>query len=158
MDYTSLAMYYSAKPVTGIILPTNKLSKVYVPDTMIMYPQLMKFGFWGVTGIKEDFSGFTFIAENDGRINISLAEIPFGRYKLYADMETDTDGADISIWQRQTQISDWLSLNAVKKDYKKHVFLGDLIIDDFKNSVSIAFKTKGNNNKLTLNRLIFEKE
>jgi Protein of unknown function (DUF2961) len=158
VDYTSLALYYSAEPVTEITIPNKLLSTVHMPDTLIMYPQLMKFGFWGITDIKEDFSGFTFSAENDGRINISLAEIPFGRYKLYADLVNDANGAAISLWQRQTQISDWLSLNALNKEYKKHVFLGDIILGDFKNSISIAFKIKGDNNKLTLNRLIFEKE
>ena len=118
----------------------------------------MKFGFWGVTGVKEDYSGFTFMADDDGRMNISLAEIPYGRYKLYADIENEPNGADISLWQRQTQISDWLSVNSEKKEDKKHVYLGYINIREFKNSISIVFKTKGENNKLTLNRLIFEKE
>ena len=158
VDYTSVALYYSANPVSDITLPNKQLSTVYVPDTLIMYPQLMKFGFWNVTGIKEDFSGFTFTAANDGRINISLAGIPYGSYKLYADLVNDANGADISLWQRQTQISDWLSLNSTKKEYKKHIFLGDLTLGDFKNTITIVFKTKGDNNKLILNRLVFEKQ
>ncbi len=158
VDYTSVALYYSDTPVAGVMKPTNTLTKVYIPDTLIMYPQLMKFGLWGVTGVKENYSGFTFIAEDEGRVNISLTEIPYGRYKLFADIETDQKGADISIWQRQTQVGDWLSVNSQKKENKKHVYLCDLEIGGFKNSVTIVFKTNGENNKLTFGRLIFEKQ
>ena len=118
----------------------------------------MKFGFWGVTGVKEDYSGFTFMADDDGRMNISLAEIPYGRYKLYADIENEPNGADISLWQRQTQISDWLSVNSPNREAKKHVYLCDITVGEFKNSISIVFKTTGDHNKLMLSRLIFEKQ
>jgi len=158
VDYTSVALYYAADPVAEINTPTNKQTKVYVPDTLMMYPQLMQFGFWGVTGVKADFSGYWFTADDDGRLSISVAEIPFGRYKLFADMGTDTDGAEISVWQRQTQVSGWISLNSAKKENKKHVYLADLVVSKFKQSLTIVFKTKNNNNKLILNRLIFEKE
>ena len=158
VDYTSVALYYSDAPIAEVTKPTNVLTKVYMPDTLIMYPQLMKFSLWGVTGVKEDYSGFSFMAHDEGRINISLTEIPYGHYKLYADIETDTKGADISIWQRQTQAGDWLSVNSPKKENKKHVYLCDLTIGEFKDTITIVFKTNGENNKLTLGRLIFEKQ
>ncbi|HEY4325985.1 MAG TPA: glycoside hydrolase family 172 protein [Mucilaginibacter sp.] len=156
--YTSMALYYSADPANKITPPINRLSRSYVLDTLIMYPQLMKFGFWGITGVKEDYSGFNFIADDDGRINISLATIPPGRYKLYADVEINPKGADISFWQRQTQVSGWLSLNSPKKENKKQMYVCDLTVDEFKNSISIVFKTNGENNELMLSRLIFAKE
>jgi hypothetical protein len=158
VDYTSVALYYSSDPVSKINQPINRLSRSYVLDTLIMYPQLMKFGFWGITGVKEDYSGFNFTADDDGRINISLAAIPPGRYKLYADVEINPKGADISFWQRQTQVSGWLSLNSPKKENKKQMYVCDLTIGEFKNSISIVFKTNGENNELMLKRLIFTKE
>jgi hypothetical protein len=36
--------------------------------------------------------------------------------------------------------------------------LGVIALDEFKNSVSIVFKTGADQNKLTLRRLIFEKQ
>jgi len=158
VDYTSMALYYSDTPVADIMKPANQFTRVHMPDTLIMYPQLMKFGFWGVTGVKEDYSGFTFTADDEGRMNISLTEIPDGHYKVYADIENSPNGADISLWQRQTQIGDWLSVNAFKKEEKKHVYLGPITLGVFKNSLSIVFKTKNENNKLVLERLIFEKQ
>jgi len=38
VDYTSIAFYYSGSPVTGIMKPANQLTKVYIPDTLMMYP------------------------------------------------------------------------------------------------------------------------
>ena len=93
-----------------------------------------------------------------GRINISLAEIPAGHYKLYADIATDPNGADISVWQRQTQVSEWISVKSTKKENKDRVYLGEIALDEFKNSISIVFKTGPDQNKLTLRRLIFEKQ
>ena len=40
-DYTSLGLYYSDSPPEKIIVPTDELTKVYIPDTLFIYPQLM---------------------------------------------------------------------------------------------------------------------
>jgi hypothetical protein len=158
VDYTSMALYYSDTPVAEIIKPANQLTRVYIPDTLIMYPQLMKFAFLGSANVSTGFNGFTFTAMDGGRINISLSEIPHGRYKLYADISSEPKGADVSVWQRQTQVSDWISAKSTKKENKDHVYLGVIALDEFKNSVSIVFKTGADQNKLTLRRLIFEKQ
>ncbi len=158
VDYTSVALYYSDTPPVDLTAPTNPLSQVYIPDTLIMYPQLMKFSFLDKMDVNPEGNGFTFTSVNDNRIAISLAEMPHGRYKLYADIETCPNGAEVSFWQRYTQLSDWMSVNSSKITAKKHAYLCDLTIDELKNTLSIVFKTKGDNNKLMLDRLIFEKQ
>ena len=55
----------------------------------------------------------------------------------------------------------YLYLNRVKlrkKEQKSHVYLGDISLGELKNSLTVVFKTNGDNNKLTLTRLIFEKK
>lgn len=47
VDYTSVLLYYSDTPVKELIRPTNILSKVYMPDTLIIYPQLMDYNLYG---------------------------------------------------------------------------------------------------------------
>jgi len=158
VDYASMALYYSDTPVAKLIRPTNQLTRVYIPDTLIMYPQLMKFAFLGSANVSSGFNGFTFTAVDGGRINVSLTEIPVGRYKLYADITNEPNGADISIWQRQTQISEWISAKSAKKENKDRVYLGEIALDEFKNSISIVFKIRPDQNKFTLRRLIFEKQ
>lgn len=158
VDYTSVALYYADAPPQTVMKPDNAHTKVYIPETLIMYPQLMRFAFLDVKGLKEADGGFNFTAEDKGRVNISLSEIPAGHYKVYADMVNDTDGADISLWQRQTQLGDWIPTKSSKKEQKSHVYLGDISLGELKNSLTVVFKTNGDNNKLTLTRLIFEKK
>ena len=158
VDYISLGLYYSDTSPESITKPINLLSKVYIPDTLIMYPQLMRFTVSGSVAINIVNETCTFTSLNDSRVNISLAELPAGSYKIYADIETDIWGAEISMWQRQTQIGDWLSTYSPRNETKKHVYLCDVTLDELKNSVTIVFKTTGDNDQLMLNRLIFEKQ
>ncbi|MDO3643862.1 glycoside hydrolase family 172 protein [Mucilaginibacter sp. L3T2-6] len=157
VDYTSVALYYADAPPQTVMKPDNAHTRVYVPDTLIMYPQLMRFAFLDIKGMKEADGGFNFTAEDRGRINISLNELPAGRYKVYADMINDKEGAEVSLWQRQTQLGEWISVNSPKKKLKQHIYLGDMSLGELKSSLTLVLKTNGDNNKLTLTRLIFEK-
>ena len=150
VDYISVGLYYSDTSPESVTKPTNSLSKVYIPDTLIMYPQLMRFTISGTVAINQVNETSTFTSLNDGRANISLAELPAGSYKIYADIETDRWGADISLWQRQTQIGDWLSMYSERNETKKHVHLGDISLDELKNSVTIVFRTTGDHDQLIL--------
>ena len=101
-NYISMALYYSDTPVAMAIKPSAQLTKSYMPDTLMLYPQLMSFSVWGDISIKPGFSAYVFTAANEARLRISLSELPYGRYKLYAAVKKDQLGADIAIWQRQT--------------------------------------------------------
>ena len=158
VDYTSVALFYADAPPQTVMKPDNAHTKVYIPETLIMYPQLMRFAFLDIKGMKEADGGFNFTGEDKGRVNISLNEIPEGHYKVYADMVNDTDGAEVSLWQRQTQLGGWISAKAPKKERKDHVYLGNISLGELRNSLTIVFKTNGDNNKLTLTRLIFERK
>ncbi len=72
-------------------------------------------------------------------------------------MKTTPDGADVSFWQRQTQLTGWITTNSATEAYNKKVYICDITIGDFKNSITINFKTKGDNNKFNFSRLIFVK-
>lgn len=152
VDYTSVAMYYAAGPISPSQKPTNELTKVYIPDTMMVYRQLMKFSFDGTF----DMDGNTFIARKGGHLQIDLAEIPHGNYKLYADGETSEDGASVTIWQRQTLVSKPLSFYSPKKT-KKQLYLCDITIDDFRNSITLHFDGD-ENKKVNIERLVMTRK
>lgn len=158
VDYTSMALYYADRPPSSIMKPTERLSKVYMPDTLIMYPQLMNFGIWGQLTIKPDYNNYIFTAENGAHLRITLNELPYGEYKLYADVEKTPRGADLAVWQRQTQLSDEISMHDDKATAVKQLYLCDISIGDFKNTLTILFKTQGDKDQLTLGRLIFVKK
>jgi len=157
-DYTSVALYYADAPPSALIKPTDALTRQFTPDTLVLYPQLMSFSFWGDMAIKSGFGGYIFTAADDARMRIALNEVPYGRYKLYADVQKDPQGADISVYQRQTSISDWISLKADKTVVDHQLFLCDITIGDFKNTLTFLFKAKGDNNKFVLSKLIFVKQ
>ncbi len=148
VDYTSVAMYYATAPVSLSQKPANEITKVYMPDTMMVYRQLMKFSFDGAFTL----DGNVFIARKGGHLQIDLAEIPHGNYKLYADGETSEDGAEITIWQRQTLVSKPLSFYSPKKT-KKQLYLCDITIDDFRNSITLHFNGE-ENKKVNIERLV----
>jgi len=154
-DYTSVALYYASTPLSQqMITPTNAQTKIYMPGTLMLYPQLMKFSILGNISIV----GNTFTSINDGHLGISLQEIPPGKYKLYADLESNTEGAEVSLWQRQTLLKDHLSFYGPKKELKDRTFLVPLEVTEFKNSITIQFKGDPTRNKIWINRLIFVKE
>ena len=115
VDYTSLAFYYSDAPVKESTAPTNELTKVYIPDTLIIYPQLMDYNIFGNLDVKTTWKygtggeSYLFTPGGDSWLRISLADIPPGKYKVFFDVMKEPSGCDFSLWQRQTQISDWIS-------------------------------------------------
>jgi len=157
-NYTSMALYYSDTPVSEITRPSARMTKSFLPDTLMLYPQLMNFSIWGDISVKPGFDAYVFTAANDARLRISLSEIPFGHYKLYAELKKDAQGADIAIWQRQTVLSDWMSLRSEKPVTEQQLYLCDITIGDFKNTLTIVFRSKEDGNKLSLSRLIFVRE
>ena len=47
---------------------------------------------------------------------MSLEEIPAGDYDVYFDYQKKNDAAQFSIWQRQTQLSDWVDAYATQTE------------------------------------------
>ncbi len=116
VDYTSLAFYYSAAAANESKVPDNELTRVFIPDTLIIYPQLMDYNIFGTLDVKTTWKygtgGESYLftpATDDSWLRISLADIPPGRYQVYFDVMKEPSGCDFSLWQRQTQLSDWIS-------------------------------------------------
>jgi len=149
-DYTSVAFYYADKAISISEKPSNKNTGIYLPDTLMIYPQLMSFSSSGAVTI----DGNNFIAKNGGQIRIDLQEIPIGKYKLYGDLETAPDGAEITFWQRQTRVSEPISFYSVEKKFKNPIFLCDVDINEFRNTVTLHFKNDKDKNRLNIHKLI----
>lgn len=155
-DYTSVAFYYSNVPATSYLKPTNELTTVYTPDTYIMYPQLMQFTIGGQVDFK--FAGPLILSgENGSLVRIDINEIPPGKYKVYMDFNKNENGGEFAIWQRQVQLTDWIS---AYQDHNTHIaeqYLCDMDVQTFKNTLTIKFKSDKNRKSLSLNRLIFKR-
>jgi hypothetical protein len=155
VDYTSIALYYAEKAIhKNQQQPQHALTTVYIPDTLMLYPQLMNYGIMGNFSI----DGNTYTANNSGNIRINLSEIPAGRYKLYADLESNIQGATVSLWQRQSLLRDSLSFYATDKQIRDKTFLVPITLDAFKSSITFQFKPGQEGKKIWINRLIFIRE
>lgn len=162
---TSVAYYYCDSPILqkGLI-PNNESAVVYQPDTLIVYPQLMEYVVWDKISMEPvwvyDTGGYSFIytVNNDSRLRVSLGDIPNGNYAIYLDLTKYGEGCSFSIWQRQTQISEWIDTYHSEKQRIKSLYSCNINIDEFKNSLTFRFKTSNILNKLFLSRLILIKK
>lgn len=150
-DYTSVAFYYADRAInTSQPKPVNGLTDVFIPDTLIVYPQLMQYSFAGAVKVE----GNSLISSTGGQVRIDLSELPKGSYKLFASIDKLPDGAEISIWQRQKPVSEEISFYADQKTTINDFFLADIILDEFKNGITYHFRKNDARNKIYIRRLI----
>ncbi len=159
VDYTSLGLYYSDTPANEVQQPTAELTKVFLPDTLYLYPQLMDLNVSADLDIKTTWKygtgglSYTLTPGHDSWLRVSLKEIPAGTYDLYLDVMKEPFGCEISFWQRQTPVSDWISTYAGKEERVKEVFACTLDIREFKNTLTFRFKTDAQKTGIILNRM-----
>ena len=159
VDYTSLGLYYSDTQPKDIIVPTNELSRVFIPDTLIIYPQLMDYNLFGNMDIKTSWKygtggeSYLFTPAEGSWLRISMNEIPSGTYSLYFDIMKEPSGCDFSVWQRQKQISGWLSASGKTEERVKDLYVCDIVIPERENTLTIRFQTDKQKNSLLLNRI-----
>jgi|WetSurMetagenome_2_1015567.scaffolds.fasta_scaffold00403_8 hypothetical protein len=160
VEYTSLGLYYSDTPVTEILKPSDELSKVFLPDTLIIYPQLMNYNLFGNMGVTTTWKygtggeSYRFEPGIDSWLRISLKEIPQGKYSLFFDVMKEPDGCDFSLWQRQKPISDWLSTYNVTEARAEALYVCDIEIPETESTITIRFRSDKMKSSLLLNRII----
>jgi len=160
---TSLGFYYCDTPKQEMTEPSNELSKVYIPETFMLYPQTMKFNLWIDVEMKTEWCGpsggytYVFQVADESKIRIFLDEIPDGKYKLYLDFQKMPEGCKVSFWQRQNQVSGEVNAFADEKARIGKHYVCDLDVNETKNTLTIRFQTDEERSLFSLNRMIFEK-
>ena len=159
-DYTSVSFYYSSKPNRQPLVPSAQNTKLFIPDTLTLYPQLLNIAVDGDVDIKTKWAfptnGLTFYysATDNTILRMSLRDIPPGVYRLFLDYVKSPDAALFSLWQRQTQLTGWLNAADSKIDRVEMQEAADITITRLNNTVSFRFKTTGKQNQFILNRII----
>jgi hypothetical protein len=157
--YTSLSFYYGNKPPSQFTKPTNELTSVSVPDTLLIYPQLARLNFWGNIQLKSKWAyptggmSFLFTVQDDSRIRIPLEPVPPGNYKVFADFAKLPRGCAFSLWERQTQISEWISGNASSRQRMEQFYLGNIVIHSSETTLTFQFRTDSSHDAFFLNRI-----
>lgn len=155
VDYTSVAYYYADAPVhLEQQDPNSENTSVYVPDTFVLYPQLMKYSFSGKVNMDRDI----ITSAPGGQVRIDLSEIPKGTYLLYADIEKSPDGAEISVWQRQKEVSNSVSFYAEQRQLEDSKYICEITLDEFRETITLRFPEEGERSRINIRRLILEKK
>lgn len=161
VDYTSLGLYYCSNAPSAYIKPTGTLTKVFIPDTLVIYPQLMSFTLWGnmsfATSWAYNTGGLSYnlkAGSEDASLRISMTGIPYGKYRLLADYVENRNGCSFSFWQGQSRVSDWIDGYAPEERRMDMYFCSDIQITEFNNTLTIQFRTASEKSNLIFNRLI----
>lgn len=161
-EYTSVSFYYSNSAVTRMVAPQTSSTDVFIPDTLMLYPQLLDYAIG--ESISAEAVGiyptggpnFRFTVNNDSKLRINCKDILPGAYRLLIDYQAGENGCDFSIWQRQAQLSEWISTKALSTKRIEQEYLCDIKIDELINTITIRFKAE-KQHEFFLNRLILVK-
>ena len=163
-DYTSVSFYYCNKPGKQNSMPTAANTGLFTPDTMVLYPQLLNAAFDGDIAIKTRWAfptnGLTFYytIDDNAVIRMSLRDIPPGNYRVYLDYIKSPEAGRFSIWQRQTQLTDWIDGHSDKIERVEMQDITSLAITPLDNTLSFRFSTSGQLNQFILNRIILARK
>jgi D-arabinan exo alpha-(1,3)/(1,5)-arabinofuranosidase (non-reducing end) len=80
-----------------------------------------------------------------------------GTYKLFASFSKAPDGCSFSLWNRQTQISNWIDTYSNAKENVDKQFLCNVDLNDNNHSISLHFKTSDNRSTLLLKQFVLVK-
>ncbi|HLO60118.1 MAG TPA: glycoside hydrolase family 172 protein [Bacteroidales bacterium] len=161
VDYGSLALYYADTPPANSKRPTNELTGVSIPDTLVLYPQLMDFNIYGNIGVKTTWKygtggeSYLLIPGDETWLRISLDDLPHGTYTMLLDVIKQPSGCDFSLWQRQTQLTNWISTFSETEERVEELSTGEIKLNGSINTITIRFRTGMQKKSLLLNRIIF---
>ncbi|HET7114919.1 MAG TPA: hypothetical protein VFI29_00410 [Hanamia sp.] len=82
-------------------------------------------------------------------------DIPEGNYTVYINYDKGIDAAEFSVWQTQTQISDWIDGYASSIQKFQTQKAGNIHINKLNQTISFRFKTTAERNKFTLAKIVF---
>ena len=159
-DYTSIGFYYADSPPENIAIPTPELSRVFIPDTLILYPQLLELTLFGSIDIRTTWKygtggeSYRFTPVGDSWVRFSLRGIPTGSYKMMFDIMMEPDGCEFSVWHRQSQLTDWISSYNHREERNYKLYICDIEANDLKNSITTRFRTDKEKTSFLLNRII----
>lgn len=162
-SYTSVAYYYSNTPPSATIPPKSEETRISIPDTMILYPQLLNFNSAGEIGIQRRWAyptggeSIIFTSGGESGIRVLLQEVPDGDYRVLLDYAKLPEGCSFSLWQRQTPLTGWMDSHASDTVRTEHQYLSNLSLTALNHTLTIRFKADNNKKQFFLNRIILVK-
>lgn len=156
VDYTSVAFFYAAQPLSQRAEPSDEQRTVFLPDVHVYFPQLMQLTLGG--GVQVAFDrGVRMTTRRNGTVRLLLDDIPEGKYRVLMDYFEKPDGADFQLWQRQKQLSDWISTKGEKETFKNRVHAGDIELTEQTNSITVHIRSNGEERQFEMGTVTLER-
>lgn len=155
VDYSTVAFYYADKPLVDRMDPTEELREVFLPSKHVYFPQLMEITL--ERGVQAIFGrGLSITSFGKGALRIMLNDVPEGKYKILFNYHETPNGADFQIWQRQNQLTEWISTKSEVDTHLDNVHVGDILLTPQTNSITLHVRDNGKSNifELTLITLV----
>jgi hypothetical protein len=159
--YTSVAYYYGDKPPGNIISPRSVDTRVSLPDTMMIYPQLLTYNTSGDLTVQRRWRYNTggeaviFTTTGEAAVRVHLEGVPDGTYGVFLDYAQTPQGASVSVWQRQTPLSDWMPTYTAGDTVRvERQFVTDVTLTPLNHNLTVRLKGDVPRNQFWLNRII----
>ncbi len=156
VDYISIGLFYSDRPLQNREEPSAEQRVVYLPTEHIYFPQLMEMTVGGGIQVSND-RGIRMNTCHGGVVRINLTDVPEGRYRLLINYFEKPNGADFQIWQRQKQLSDWISTKNGKEVEKTRVHVGDINLTEQTNTITFHVRNNQGGDQFELGLIILER-
>lgn len=156
VDYTSISFFYAAQPLLERIEPSAEQRSVYLPGVHVYFPQLMQLTVGGGVQVVHD-RGIRMTTQQKGMVRIMLDDVPEGKYKVLINYFEKPNGADFQIWQRQKQLSDWISTKGKEELFKAGLHVGDIELTQQTNSITVHVRANGDKNQFELSLITLER-
>lgn len=158
-DYTSVTYYYSDRNGGQPEAPGNHNTTIYMPDTLEIYPQLMNVAIDNNVAVEARWTGMPaktlyYTIDNNSLVRYSLQDIPPGSYDIHLHYRKRPDAASFSLWQRQTQISDWINAQAAQEVDVPMEKVATITLTELNNTLSFRFRGNEKQHKFVLTRIV----
>jgi len=74
-------------------------------------------------------------------------------YELIEDFAKLPEGCTFSLWERQTQISEWIPGNSSSRHRTEQLYLGNISVSSSQPTLTFQFKTDSSHTVFFLNRM-----
>ena len=142
VDYTSVAFFYGESPDDEQMVPEERLRTVYPPSNHTYYPQAMRLSVGN--NVRTTFGdyprGIVCSSRGSGLIRVLLEDVPEGRYRVFVDYYTKSNGAEFSVWHRQVMLKDWISSEGEQDRKVEKYDCGEIDLTPQCNSVSFQIR------------------
>ncbi|MEO6000415.1 MAG: glycoside hydrolase family 172 protein [Chitinophagaceae bacterium] len=156
-SYTSVSYYYCNTAPVVSHPPNSAQTQIVIPDTLMIYPQLMSFIIDGEIGVHRRGESFIFTTEHEAGLQVQLQDLPAGNYKLLLDYTKLPQGCTFSLWQRQTPLTGWIDSYSKEISRFRWEYLSEFAITPLNHTITIRLKADNDKKQFYLNRIVLLK-